>query len=91
MHVDDFIDDHKSDPYAAWMFLHFRLPAFQQARFNKFIENRKLFCTYNGERYRVTGASRLGDVWLTKDFKCPEAGYDIRPNVDECFDWGDKP
>lgn len=34
-------------------------------KFRSFFEGKKLFCTWHGERWRVTGASRLGDVWLT--------------------------
>lgn len=86
-HIDDFIDDFRQDAYTRWMFLHFRLPADQQAAFRPFIQDRKLFCTYEGKRYRVTGASRLGDVWLTTDFK-RDHGYDMRVLVSDCSEWG---
>jgi len=88
-HVDDFIDDFRQDAYARWMLMHFRLPACQQSAFMPFIKDRKLFCTYNGKRYRCTGASRMGDVWLTTDFS-REVGYDLRVVVSECKDWGPK-
>jgi hypothetical protein len=86
MHVDDFIEGIKSDPYASWMLHHFRLPAFLKARFEQFMDNRKLFCTFREKRYRVIGASRMGDIWLTKDFT-RDAGYDLRVDVDQCTDW----
>lgn len=90
MHVDDFIDTHGGDPYARWMFLHFRLPAVLQIDFRPFIKDHKLFCTYQGKRYRVTGASRLGDVWLAADFK-QDTGYDHRVDLEECSNWGPNP
>jgi hypothetical protein len=90
VHIDDFIDNPKSDAYAAWMFSHFRLPAMTRARFDEFMEDRKLFATYDGKRYRVTGASRLGDVWLAKDF-AQDTSYDLRVPVERCSEWGPKP
>lgn len=89
MHIDDFVDDRSQDPYARWMFLHFRLPAILQILAREFIAT-KLFCTYEGDRYRVTGASRLGDVWLTTDFEKSQ-GYDDRVDVADCSDWSDAP
>ena len=79
-HVDDFIDDPTSDPYAAKWFESFRRPAV-----DKFREPNpdKLFATYEGARYRVVGCSRLGDVWLTTDVS-RENGYDKRVDVDKC-------
>jgi len=46
----------------------------------------KLFCTYQGTRWRVTGASRLGDVWLTKNID-KDTGYDERVNVSDITEW----
>jgi len=48
-----------------------------------------LFCIYKMEKYRVIGAGRLGDVWLTKDFN-REQGYDLRVYVNECSNWSKK-
>jgi len=87
-HIDDFIDDYKQDAYARWMFMHFRLPAHMKMAFDKFIENRKLFCIWKEKCYRVTGASRLGDVWLTSNFK-KDHGYEYRVCVDECSEWSE--
>lgn len=79
-HVDDFIDDPTSDPYAAkWLGL-FRRPAL--ARIGA-PNHDKLFATYDGKRWRVIGCSRLGDVWLTSDFS-RENGYEKRVEVDKC-------
>jgi hypothetical protein len=88
-HVDDFIDDHRKPAYARWILLHFRLPAHGHG-FIEFLEGKKLFCTYEGKRYRVTGASRLGDIHIASDFD-REAGYDERVAVDDCSEWGAAP
>jgi hypothetical protein len=87
--VDDFVDDYKADPYARWMLMLFRLPATLQILARKYIFTR-LFCTYAGRRFRVTGASRIGDVWLVADHS-KDSGYDHRADVDECSAWGDAP
>lgn len=83
-HVDDFIDDPTSDPYAASWFKSFRRPAIVKDR-NP--DKRKLFTTYKGKRYLVTGCSRLGDVWLHSDLKYSDMSYEKRVDVDACSDW----
>lgn len=88
-HVDDFVSFPPNDEagrYAAFCFLLFRLPAVMKMAFQKWIDQYKLFCTYDGKRYRVTGASRLGDVWLTEDFE-RDIGYDLRVNLEDCTEW----
>lgn len=61
-----------------------------QHAWQKVFGNRKLFCTHNGIRYRVTGASRLSDIYLTQDFE--SCGYEQRGvDVDECSDWSETP
>ena len=97
-HVDDFVEhgmkwDHESgeaEVYARWVLMLHRLPAILLNRFSSYISQYPLFCTWRGERYRVTGASRMGDVWLAKNFK-RECGYDERVNVAYCSDWSKKP
>lgn len=86
-HVDDFVSDMTKDPYARWMLMYFRFPAEMHIAFAPFYKDRKLFCTYDGKRYRVNMASRLGDVGLAQNLN-RESGYDIRRDVDECSDWG---
>jgi hypothetical protein len=88
-HVDDFIDDHTKDAYARWVLMHFRLPAHGLA-FAELMKDNKLFCTYGQERYRVTGAGRMGDIFLNVNFS-KDAGYDIRVGVDACSAWGPQP
>lgn len=93
MHVDEFIDwgikvgeSTEMERYARFFFHLHRLPAMLQADFDKFTNQYKLFCTYEGNKYRVTGCSRLGDVWLSKSFD-RESGYDLRVAVEKCSDW----
>ncbi len=87
MHVDEFIDSgFRKNTYARWVLNHFRLPAVLKMDFSEFMKDHKLFCLYNGDKYRCTGASRLGDVWLAKDME-RISGYDLRVDVEECSEW----
>lgn len=87
-HVDDFIDDPKSDPYAASWFESFRRPALDKMRKP---DTRKLFATWKGTRYMVTGCSRLGDVWLHSDLNYKGMSYEKRVDVADCSDWSAEP
>ena len=89
-HIDEFIDDPKTDPYASWVFAMFRYPAILRGKCADLIERHRLFCTHEGKRYRVTGASRMGDVWLAKDFNQTVA-YDERVDVESCSNWSPTP
>lgn len=97
-HVDDWLDkgvmDVMNNPdtaYARFVLVYARMPAWMQSAFSPWMSQFKLFCTYkDGKRYRVTGASRMGDVWLASDHE-KTTGYDLRVNVDDCQQWGDKP
>lgn len=93
MHIDEFCDDNYGKPelyYVRWFFFLKRLPAVQQAEFHEWISRYRLYCDYEGKRYRVTGCSRLGDVWLSSDFKI-ESGYDLRVEVERCSKWSENP
>lgn len=84
-HVDDFIDDPTSDRYAASWFEAFRRPAWDKL---KKPDTRKLFATYEGRRYLVTGCSRMGDVWLHSDPSYDGMSYEKRGvDVDACSGW----
>lgn len=92
-HVDDWIDNTfapEEQHYAQFFFHLHRLPALEKSKWAKWIAKFKLFCTHQGKRYRVTGCSRLGDVWLANNHS-QDSGYDLRVNVDECSDWSDSP
>ncbi len=88
-HIDEWMVDPKNDPYARAMFIVFRLPAVEMLLVQRLLDGKKLFCMYAGERYRVTGASRFGDVWLAKNPN-RKMGYEHRVDVDECSEWGPK-
>lgn len=90
MHIDDWIDDPESDPYAALFFDIHRRNSTWKLKFKKGIDKLKLFCDFDGERWKVTGCSRLGDVWITKDFNRTD-GYDKRVDVEDCSNWGITP
>lgn len=92
-HIDDWLEfacmnEDRGTRYAWFVLHHARLSAVAKNAAREFTGRLKLFCTYQGARYRVTGASRMGDVWLAKDYD-REAGYDLRINVDDCLDWSD--
>lgn len=91
-HIDEWLDrpvfGDKAEAYAKFVLSFKRMPAWMNMAFKPWMGQFKLFCTYKGERYRCTGASRMGDVWLTKDFN-RESGYDLRIDVDDCSEWSD--
>lgn len=92
-HVDQFINAPEyteSERYAAFMLLHFRLPAILKWKFAPYLADKRLYCTWSGSRWRVTGASRMGDVWLASNHERTD-GYDKRVPVAECTDWSDRP
>lgn len=92
-HIDEFISLHEDSPtdasnkIAAEWFRLFRRPAIDKV---KKPNPDMLFCTYKGNTYRVTGCSRLGDVWLHSDFKEP-VRYELRVDVDECSNFSSYP
>ena len=98
VHVDDFIDNYREPAYARFVLDYFRRSAVNLNAFWPFMQNHKLFCTYKDThgrgnaagRYRVTGASRLGDIWLSKDYG-REIGYELRVNVADCHEWSGQP
>ena len=93
-HVDDFIDDPKTDAYASWMLNYFRLPAILKIKFKPVMGEHRLYCYAAGcgraERFRVTGASRMGDVWLAYNLE-QDTDYDHRVSINDCTGWSPKP
>jgi len=53
--------------------------------YKSIIKSFPLFCTYDGTLYRVTGASRMGDVWLNYPDKVDS--YVLRVPVTGCSSW----
>lgn len=91
MHVDQFIDGGwGANQYTRWFFMLHRFPAAHQNDFADFIAPYKLFCTFEGQRYRVTGCSRMGDIWLARDFN-RTTGYDRRVDLEKCSDFSPEP
>jgi hypothetical protein len=98
VHVDDFIDwplGTDAERYAKFFFAMFRWPASFKSTVATHMAPFKLFCNWGGTpgkqaRFRVTGCSRLGDVWLANDFS-QDTGYDHRVSIDECSNWGAEP
>lgn len=86
MHIDDWLDDEATGPEGIKEWLeHYRKPAVYKDY--GWLRGRQLFCTYkDGKRYRCTGCSRMGDVWLTENFSI-ENGYDLRVDIADCTDW----
>lgn len=74
------------EAYARFVLEYFRYPAWKISLYKAFMVGHKLFCTYAGTTYRVTGASRLGDVWLARDLE-RTTGYDYRVSVGDCTEW----
>jgi len=93
-HVDDFIDDPTTDVYASWVLNYFRLPAILKVKFKAMMGEHRLYCSVAGnaraDRFRVTGASRIGDVFVVQDFE-QETGYDHRVSVNDCMGWSRTP
>lgn len=93
-HIDEWIthpySKNEGERYAKFVFWYFRYPAWAHMEFHQWMKQFQLFCTYEGIRYRVTGASRMGDIWLTTNFS-KETGYEKRVDVEQCSEWSDKP
>ncbi len=95
-HVDEWLSNpsprakDQNENYARF-FLNFkRMPAAWQYAYKPYIEQYKLFCDHEGTRYRVTGASRLGDIWLAKNHD-QENRYNLRVDLKTCSNWGPAP
>jgi hypothetical protein len=93
-HVDEWLDtptilDNEGECYAKFVLDYKRMPAYKQTMYEPYMKQFKLFCMYKDVKYRVTGASRLGDVWLTTNFE-QEHGYEKRIDVADCSEWSKK-
>lgn len=85
-HVYDWLDEISTDPgeieAKEWL-EQFCKPAIEKD--HDYLNRYKVTAVYYGRRFHVSGASRMGDVWLrdpgSKNF------YDRRVNVDELSEW----
>lgn len=88
IHIDDWLDDPSNKinfPIAHQFFEAHRRSASEQIQHPY---DGKLFCKWNGKVYRVTGCSRLGDIWLTSNLS-QKTGYENRVDISECSDWAE--
>lgn len=79
--------------YVHFMLEHFRKPAVVKIAHERYMQSHHLFVTYEDIRYKVTGASRLGDIFLAKDLdRANGAGYDRRVllNFAKLTQWSDR-
>lgn len=90
IHIDDWLDSpgQPGEEHARVFLEHCRRPAIDTDYV--WLGENPLFCSYEGYRFRVTGASRLGDIWLAQDFK-QDTGYNLRVCVSRCGNWGSEP
>lgn len=96
-HIDNYIDSMtgfsdkpkdviRMEHYSKFFFLLHRLPAYMKNDFAEWINQYKLLCKYNGKKYRVTGCSRMGDIWLNENFNA-DNGYDHRVMINQVSDF----
>ena len=85
-HCDDYIDDPTAPPVLRTFLAYARSPAHGMWGGSQ----PKLFATYDGVRYRVTMASRHGDVGLSLDHD-RDYGYIKRAPVDALTELGAQP
>ena len=50
------------------------------------MKHHKLFCIYKEKKYRVTGCSTMGDIWLHTNFD-KDHGYTNRVDIELCSVW----
>lgn len=101
LHVDAFLDqtpmwfnDKAYLNYVHFVLEHFRKPAVNKLAHDAYMKVFNLFVTYEGKRYKVTGASRLGDIFLATRLTRPNGdGYDMRVSLNfaKLTEWGDRP
>lgn len=100
LHIDEWLDtptiprkgdrNRQGEIYAKFVLEFKRMPAWKQTVYSQYMDQFKLYCTYEGKRFRCTGASRMGDVWLTSRFD-KDCGYEHRVDVEDCSAWSDSP
>lgn len=86
-HCDDYIDDPKA-PEALRKFLVFARGPSHGLLTAK--PHPKLFADYEGQRVRVTMASRLGDVGISRDLEAA-TGYHDRVRVSQLKNFSEEP
>jgi hypothetical protein len=88
-HIEEWLEDRyitcpDDEKYArAFFTIKVAFNAAQSWNVSPIMEQHKLFCTYRSRRYRCTGCSTMGDIWLRKNFTT-NIGYDLRVDINEC-------
>jgi hypothetical protein len=99
IHVDEWLDrqpvyhgEEKILGYVHFVLHHFRTSSTWQMAHREALKEHRLFVDYEGKRYRVTGASRMGDLLLQSDLS-KDHGYDIRVGLDfkKLTNWSKEP
>lgn len=87
IHIHDWLDDPANKDHLAREFLeHARRPAMDKD--HAWLAANRPSAIYEGKRYAVVGASRLGDVWLKDaDDGSPNAFYSLRVDIAKLTDW----
>jgi hypothetical protein len=94
-HIDEWIEERtygeckEDEKYAVAFFFLKGMDAVSNIIIEPIMEQHKLFCTFEEKRYRVTGCSTMGDIWIHSDFNA-ESGYTNRVDVEKCSKWDDK-
>jgi hypothetical protein len=86
-HCDDYLNDEAAPAVLRAFLARARSPAHGALSKDPYP---RLFADYQGNRVRVTMASRFGDVGITTDFQV-EDGYATRVHVAELTNFGDSP
>ena len=86
-HCDDYIDDPAAAAPLRTYLAFARAPAHGQLLAKP---HPRLFADYDGQRVRVTMASRLGDVGITTDH-ARDLGYERRVAVSELSNFAEEP
>jgi hypothetical protein len=87
IHCDAYINSPNHPLCLRWFLVFKRAPAVDQTIMREVgIKEPVLFAKHNGKDVRVTMASRLGDVGITRDLD-REYGYDLRVEVADLTDF----
>ena len=99
-HVDDWLDlsmeglSASSDEQAArWLIEFHRLPAWKKTVYERFVRDAsgrpwRISCVFRDKRMYLSGASRMGDVFLRETPPTEVVGpYSVRALVRACSDW----
>lgn len=89
-HCDDFIHDFEAPMLLRAFLIVNRMPAADKYVLKSAGIDPKLFADLEGTTYRLTMASRMGDVGITKDFE-QDMGYDTRVPLEKLSNFRGEP